>query len=151
VYVLSSALGLPQPLSRNASECDPPPPPDQRVEGQTARLRLRGWGSPNSDDFVPTLPCLLRAHLSSRNLTTPSTQMNGSDSDWIRWSLGRGGSNGGQREVEGLEQRVLNELSRTAFSPSYDMAPPPSLPPCPISKLSLFLSLTGVAGRASAY
>jgi hypothetical protein len=27
-----------------------PPPPDQRVGGHT-RLRLKGWGSPNSNDW----------------------------------------------------------------------------------------------------
>jgi hypothetical protein len=41
-----------------------------------------GWESPNSDDWSKGLAlCPLCSHLSSRNLTTPSTQMNGSDGD----------------------------------------------------------------------
>jgi hypothetical protein len=45
VYVPSSELGLSQPLSRQRV-C--PSPPNRGV-GHT-RLRVRGWGSPNSDD-----------------------------------------------------------------------------------------------------
>jgi hypothetical protein len=48
VYVPSSELGLPQPLSRK--RVCPPLLPDQRVGGHT-RLLVRGWGSPNSDDW----------------------------------------------------------------------------------------------------
>jgi len=54
VYVASSELELPQPLSRQRV-CPSP----QMREGQT-RLRVRGWGSPNSDDFRKSLGhCLL--------------------------------------------------------------------------------------------
>jgi hypothetical protein len=56
VYVPSSELGLPQPLSRKRV-C--PPPRTKRVGGHT-RLRLRGWGSSNSDDWRKSLAlCLL--------------------------------------------------------------------------------------------
>ncbi len=43
-----------------ASECAPPrPPPRTDGEGET-RLRVRGWGSPNSDDWRKSLAlCLL--------------------------------------------------------------------------------------------
>jgi hypothetical protein len=47
VYVLSSELGLSQPLSRQRV-C--PSPRNQRGRGHT-RLRVRGWWSPNSDDW----------------------------------------------------------------------------------------------------
>jgi hypothetical protein len=50
VYVPSLELGLPHPFSRKRV-C--PPPPDQRVGpgGGHTRLRLKGWGSPNSNDW----------------------------------------------------------------------------------------------------
>ncbi len=52
------------PNSSPASECAPPLP-DQRVGGRT-RLRLRGWGSPNSDDWRKSLAlCLLCGWFSS--------------------------------------------------------------------------------------
>ncbi len=48
----------PTPLA--AGECSLPPP-DQRVGGHT-RLLLKGWGSPNSDDWRKSLAlCLLCA------------------------------------------------------------------------------------------
>ncbi len=54
MYVPSSELGLPQPLSRK-QVC--PLPPDQRVGGG-----LKGWGSPNLDDRRKSLTlCLLCA------------------------------------------------------------------------------------------
>ncbi len=54
----------PQPLSRKRV-C--PPPPDQRVGGHP-RLRLRGWGSSNSDDWRKSLAlCLLCAAGLPRN------------------------------------------------------------------------------------
>ncbi len=55
----SSELGLFQPLSHKRV-CPPRPSPlDQRVGGHT-RMRLRGWGSPNSDDWRKSLSlCLL--------------------------------------------------------------------------------------------
>ncbi len=57
MYVPSSELVLPQPLSCKRV-C---PPPDQRVGGHI-RLWLRGWGSPNYDDWRKSLaPCLLCA------------------------------------------------------------------------------------------
>ncbi len=40
-------IGTTPPLLPQASV---PSPPDQRVGGQT-RLRLKGWGSPNSNDW----------------------------------------------------------------------------------------------------
>ncbi len=46
-------------------------------------------------------------------------------------------------------QRVLNYLLRTenqAFSPSYDLAPPP--PPIPFFSLSFFSAFMCVAGRS---
>ncbi len=46
MYVLSSELRLSQPLSRQRV-C---PSPQSRGEGHS-RLRVRGWGSPNSDDL----------------------------------------------------------------------------------------------------
>jgi hypothetical protein len=45
VYVTSSELGLSQPLSRQRV-CPSPPEPG----GGHPSLRVRGWGSPNSDD-----------------------------------------------------------------------------------------------------
>jgi hypothetical protein len=58
VYVPSSEFGLSQPLSHNTSECAPPP---RTGGGEGAhRLRVRGWGSPNSDDWRKSLAlCLL--------------------------------------------------------------------------------------------
>ncbi len=54
----SLELGLPQPLSCKRV-C--PPPPEPKGRGHT-RLRLRGWGSPNSDDWRKSLAvCLLCA------------------------------------------------------------------------------------------
>ncbi len=50
VYVPSSELGLSQPLSRKLV-C---PYPQNRGRGGT-RLRVRGWGSPNSDDLRKSL------------------------------------------------------------------------------------------------
>jgi hypothetical protein len=47
VYVPSSELGLSQPLSRQRV-C---PSPQNRGWGKHTRLRVRGWGSPNSDDL----------------------------------------------------------------------------------------------------
>jgi hypothetical protein len=55
LYIPSSELGLPQPLSRKRVF---PPHPDQRVGGHTRR-RLRGWGSPNSDDWRKSLALCL--------------------------------------------------------------------------------------------
>ncbi len=55
VYVLSSELGLSQPLSRQRV-C---PSPRTGGGGHT-RLRVRGWGSSNSDDWRKSLVlCLL--------------------------------------------------------------------------------------------
>jgi hypothetical protein len=55
-YVPSSELGLSQPLSRQRV-C---PSPQNRGGGRGTRLRVRGWGSPNSDDFRKSLAlCLL--------------------------------------------------------------------------------------------
>ena len=51
-------IGTPPPLLPQASV---PSPADQRVGGHT-RLRLKGWGSPNSDDWRKSLAlCLLCA------------------------------------------------------------------------------------------
>ncbi len=46
VYVPSSELGLPQPLS-SQGVC---PSPHNQGGGHT-RMRVRGWGSPNSEDW----------------------------------------------------------------------------------------------------
>ncbi len=57
--VPSSELGPPIPSP--ASECLLPPPP-QSKEGEHPRLRVRGWGIPNSDDWRKSLAiqfCLL--------------------------------------------------------------------------------------------
>jgi hypothetical protein len=55
VYVPSSQLGLSHPLSRQRV-C---PSPRYQGGGHT-RLRVRGWGSPNSDDWRKSLAlCLL--------------------------------------------------------------------------------------------
>ncbi len=55
VYVPSSKLGLSQPLSRQRVW----PSPQNRGEGHI-RMRVRGWGSPNSDDLRKSLAlCLL--------------------------------------------------------------------------------------------
>ncbi len=55
MYVPSSESGLSQPLSRQRV-C---PSPQNRGEGHT-RLWVRGWGSPNSDDWRISLAlCLL--------------------------------------------------------------------------------------------
>jgi hypothetical protein len=43
-----------------ASVCALPPPPRRTKGGGHTRLRLRGWGSPNSDDWRKSLAlCLL--------------------------------------------------------------------------------------------
>jgi hypothetical protein len=56
VYVPSSELGLSHPLSRQRV-C--PSPGTIEVGGHT-RLRVRGWGSTNSDDWRKSLAlCLL--------------------------------------------------------------------------------------------
>jgi hypothetical protein len=47
--VPSSELGPPHPLSRKQVYSVLPPPAKQRGGGHT-RLRVRGWGSPTSDD-----------------------------------------------------------------------------------------------------
>ncbi len=53
VYVPSSEWGLSHP-----SECAPPPP-EPKGGGHT-RLRVRGWGRPNSDDWRKSIAlCLL--------------------------------------------------------------------------------------------
>jgi hypothetical protein len=55
VYVPSSELGLSQPLSLQQVY----PSPQNRGGGHT-RLRVRGWGSPNYDDWRKSLAlCLL--------------------------------------------------------------------------------------------
>ncbi len=64
VYVPLSELGLSQPLSRQRV-C---PSPQHRGGGggggEHTRLRVRGWGSPNSDDWRKGLAlCLLCAFL----------------------------------------------------------------------------------------
>jgi hypothetical protein len=51
VYVPSSESRLSQPLSRQRV-C---PPPHNRGGGGYTRLRVRGWGSPNSDDWRKSL------------------------------------------------------------------------------------------------
>jgi hypothetical protein len=50
VYVPSSELGLSQPLSPASVQCSFP----QKGGGHT-RLRVRGWGSPNIDDWRKSL------------------------------------------------------------------------------------------------
>ncbi len=53
-------IGTPPPLQPQASV---PSPPDQWVGGHT-RLRLKGWGSPNSDDWRKSLAlCLLCGYI----------------------------------------------------------------------------------------
>ncbi len=55
MYVPSSELGLSQPLSRQRVF----PSPQNRGEGHT-RQGVRGWGSPNSEDWRKSLAlCLL--------------------------------------------------------------------------------------------
>jgi hypothetical protein len=49
-------IGTPHPLSRKRV-CTPPPP--QPKEGEHTRLRVRGWGSPNSDDWRKSLALYL--------------------------------------------------------------------------------------------
>ncbi len=49
---MSSRRNWDSPNHSPASECALPP--DQRVRGQT-RLRLKGWGSHNSDDWRKSL------------------------------------------------------------------------------------------------
>jgi hypothetical protein len=57
VYVPSSELGLPQPLSRQR-EC--PSPQNRGGGGGHTRLQVWGWGSPNADDWRKSLTlCLL--------------------------------------------------------------------------------------------
>ncbi len=55
VSVPTLSLGPPTPSP--ASECVPPPP--QPKEGEHTRLRVRGWGSPNSDDWRKSLALYL--------------------------------------------------------------------------------------------
>jgi hypothetical protein len=56
VDVPSPELGLSHPLSRQ--RVCPSPPPRNQGGGHT-RLRVRGWGSPNSDDWKNLALCLL--------------------------------------------------------------------------------------------
>jgi hypothetical protein len=59
VYVPSSELGLSQPLSRQRV-CPSPPNRGGGVGDGHTCLRVRGWGSPNSDDWRKSLAlCLL--------------------------------------------------------------------------------------------
>ncbi len=60
MYVPSSELGLPRPLSPQRV-CHPPfPNPEPGGGGEHTRRRVRGWGSPNSDDWKKSLAlCLL--------------------------------------------------------------------------------------------
>ncbi len=56
MYVPSLELGLSHPLSRQRVFL---PPPEPKGGGHT-RVRVRGWGSPNSDDWRKSLAlCLL--------------------------------------------------------------------------------------------
>jgi hypothetical protein len=65
MYVPSSELGLSNPSL--ASECAPPP---KTGGGEHTHLRVRGWGSLNSDDWGKSLAlCLL---LCSQLTETPS-------------------------------------------------------------------------------
>jgi hypothetical protein len=58
VYVPSLELGLSQPLSRQRV-C---PSPRTKRGGSQTRLQVRGWGSPNSDNWRKGLAlCLLCA------------------------------------------------------------------------------------------
>ncbi len=61
VYVPSSELGLPQPLFR-PRVC---PSPRTGGRGGHTRLRVRGWGSPNSDDLRKSLALCLHCDLHS--------------------------------------------------------------------------------------
>ncbi len=54
VYVPSSKLGISQPLSRQRV-CPSP----QNGGGGHTRLQVRGWGSPNADDWRSLALCLL--------------------------------------------------------------------------------------------
>jgi hypothetical protein len=48
------------PTPSLASECDPPPAEPGTGGGGHTRLRVRGWGSPNADDWRKSLAlCLL--------------------------------------------------------------------------------------------
>ncbi len=59
LFLQSSHLELPHPLSRRRV-CPPPPPFLVRVGGHTC-LRERGWGSPNSDEGTYTVVlCILK-------------------------------------------------------------------------------------------
>ncbi len=59
MYVPSSELGnWDSPNPSLASECTPPPAPVAKGWGHT-RLRVRGWGSPNSDDWRKSLALCL--------------------------------------------------------------------------------------------
>ncbi len=61
VYVPSSELGLSHPLSRQ--RVCPSPRNQGGGPGGHIRLRVRGWGSPNSDDWRKSLAlCLLCGH-----------------------------------------------------------------------------------------
>jgi hypothetical protein len=62
VYVPSSELGLSHPLSRQRVG---PSPRYQRGGGHT-RLRVRGWGSPNSEDLRTSLALFLFCACCSR-------------------------------------------------------------------------------------
>ncbi len=70
MYVPSSELGLPQPLSRKRV-CAPPGPKGGR--GHT-RLRLKGWGSPNSDDWRKRLALCLLCGIKSRSVPSHHNQ-----------------------------------------------------------------------------
>ncbi len=65
-------IGTPPTPFPQASVPSPPPTPDQRVGGGGTRLRLRRWGSPNSDDWRKSLAlCLLCGCVSRECLTWP--------------------------------------------------------------------------------
>ncbi len=59
-HYLSPLWNWERPTPSPASECEtpPPPPPPRTKSGEHARLRLRGWGSPSSDD-CPSLATVL--------------------------------------------------------------------------------------------
>ena len=69
VYVPSSELGLSHPLSRQRV-C--PSPRNQGGRGVHTRLRVRGWESPNSDDWKKSL-ALCAANPAIRNVLNQIT------------------------------------------------------------------------------
>ncbi len=71
-FTRKKTKNLPQPLSRKRV-C---PPPRSKGWGGHTRLRLRGWGSSNSDDWRKSLALCLLCGLASRRVGKMNEKLN---------------------------------------------------------------------------